>query len=512
VLLESLLCAGRVEGIVKPISHLKGFAMKNRIFLLTGTVLMVFLGFTIPSPAIADSIWTANQTISPSGQSSNVPSIALDASGQATVVWVANDGDFSVIQSSRKSSTGTWSVPVVISLANQNSYDTQVVVDSNGLATAIWVGLTESGGWANVQSSHSSNGGAWSTPVSLSSAVNVTSPKLVVDTFGRAVAIWHGYDGTFYKVQTSNSLHGGAWSTPVTLGAIDRNSYWPKVAVNSSGEAVAVWLQESDSGLVVDSSRSLSGGAWTSGVDISGVGLDPSSPTIAIDSLDRKIAVWSVVVGGKNIIQTSYALSGGAWSSPVYISGLGADSYTPGIAIDSSGRANVVWIQVGVSGHLEIETSNSIGGVEWSPPQGISTPSLDSGDPIVSIAGTGRAFAIWHSFDSTTSSCSIQVTDSLNGGSWATPVNLGSCGDDISRVSFSTTLSGKAIAVWDSNAIGAPNIQKSELNEPVDTVPDIQLAATGSNIEVLLALLTLGLATVLIGFVLMAKKRTNISI
>jgi hypothetical protein len=473
--------ASSLKKFVKPISQAKGFKMTKRVLALAIATITFFIAINSATIANADSIWSSPETLSMAGQSSNSPTIALNQLGGATAVWTGNDGSFSRIQASQMTSAGSWGPPVPISLAGQDSHDAKVVVDSTGLATAVWTGLTELGGWSNLQSSHSLNGGPWSTPVSVSNGINATVPDLVVDTFGRVVAIWHGYDGVNYHVQTSNSLRGGTWSTPVALGVSDKSSYWPKVAVDSAGATVAIWLQDSDTGLIVESSRSENGGSWSTASLLSVAGIEPSFPSLAIDSAGRNVAVWFSSIGGKNVIQSSTSLAGGSWSVPVNVSSLGFDSYGPKIAIDSSGRATLVWHQVNSAGHLVIEAATSISGGDWSTPLALSAPAIDSGDPLVSISGSDRAFVIWHSFDPATSTCTVQVTDSLNGGSWATAMQLGSCGDDISVMSLASTIGGRTFAAWDSNATGTNAIQSTSLNEPAPIIPAPSLASTGSS-------------------------------
>jgi Ca2+-binding RTX toxin-like protein len=71
-------------------------------------------------------------------------------------------------------------------------------------------------------------------------------PQVAFGGSGNAIAIWYSSDGTNTRVQASVRPVGtGVWSTPVDLSEAGEDASVPQVAVDGSGNAVAVW-QRSD--------------------------------------------------------------------------------------------------------------------------------------------------------------------------------------------------------------------------------------------------------------------------
>ena len=66
---------------------------------------------------------------------------------------------------------------------------------------------------------------------------------IAVDSKGNAVAVWYQYDGTFYRICASRYVSGSDWGTPVYLEANTGSASSPQVAMDSAGGATAVWCQ-----------------------------------------------------------------------------------------------------------------------------------------------------------------------------------------------------------------------------------------------------------------------------
>ncbi len=73
------------------------------------------------------------------GQSAVEPSIAIDADGNAVIVWRYNDGTDQVIEASDRPAGGGFSSPEVISGAGNDSFEPDVAIDAAGNAVAVWV-------------------------------------------------------------------------------------------------------------------------------------------------------------------------------------------------------------------------------------------------------------------------------------------------------------------------------------------------------------------------------------
>ena len=78
--------------------------------------------------------------------------------------------------------------------------------------------------------------------------------KVVVDGDGNILVVWQSYDDTtgIFAIKSSRfdtSLGtGGEWVSPVTLSDAGSSAFWPDLAINDSGDAVAIWSYDDFSG------------------------------------------------------------------------------------------------------------------------------------------------------------------------------------------------------------------------------------------------------------------------
>ena len=114
---------------------------------------------------------------------------------------------------------------------------------------------------------------------------------LVAGPNGDAVAVWP--DGKWSLVAARYSGTSKKWNTAVTLSTPARQAYYPRVAINSSGNALAVW-SEADSLNPERQELWFAGYApttntWTERALLATNG---SQPDVALDSAGNAIAVW----------------------------------------------------------------------------------------------------------------------------------------------------------------------------------------------------------------------------
>jgi hypothetical protein len=288
--------------------------------------------------------------------------------------------------------------------------------------------------------------GVPSAPVDLSaSGQDANSPQVSVDSTGLAIAVWNRSDGSNYIIQSSTSQSGGTWSTPVDLSASGQSAYNPQVSVDSTGLATAVWFRSDGSNYIIQSSTSQSGGTWSTPVDLSASGQTAYDPQVSVDSTGLAIAVWTRSDGSKNLIQSSTSQSGGTWSTPVDLSASVQDAYNPQVSVDSTGLAIAVWTRYDGSKNL-IQSSTSQSGGTWSTPVDLSTSGQDANSPQVSVDSTGLAIAVWTRYDG--SKNLIQSSTSQSGGTWSTPVDLSTSGQSAYNPQVSVDSTGLATAVW----------------------------------------------------------------
>src|SRR4051794_7247105 len=87
---------------------------------------------------------------------------------------------------------------------------------------------------------------SWTSAADLSSGYDDYSPAAAIDKNGDAVVVWFRSepDGYHSEIEASIRNGSGAFGAPVRIDSGDWLATDPRVAMSSSGEAVAVFTQE----------------------------------------------------------------------------------------------------------------------------------------------------------------------------------------------------------------------------------------------------------------------------
>jgi hypothetical protein len=276
------------------VSFLQADGVKPRVWVTSAT------------PA---SVWSAPAYVDLTGGA--LPDVTLAANGHAVVTWVESKGpSTAALWASRNAGAG-WTMPVLVSadtgLVGQSI---RVVADASGNTTAVWTQMIASR--AIVRSARLNDAsGAWSTPVSLSSGMRDASvADLAGDSKGNAVAVWY---------ETNDGVHANrfnaataSWAGPVDVATklTQAVSGEPRVAIGADGDAIAVWTQipADMAAKRVFAAHSTSTG-WGTPV---GLMTDPNAYTteaavIAVNASGEATAVWQQ--------QTDSPAAVGIWAS-----------------------------------------------------------------------------------------------------------------------------------------------------------------------------------------------------
>ncbi|MDD3519066.1 MAG: hypothetical protein PHQ14_12015 [Chromatiales bacterium] len=147
------------------------------------------------------------------------------------------------------------------------------------LACLLWAGVTPAIA-------------AWSTAGLIDAGANdAYTPQIALDGSGNAVAVWQQHDGAAWRVY-ANRWDGSAWSGAVLIDAGAINVYDPQVAQDGSGTAVAVWRQSDGANNRIYANR-WDGSAWSGATLIDAGSNDAYTPQIALDGSGTAVAVWS---------------------------------------------------------------------------------------------------------------------------------------------------------------------------------------------------------------------------
>ena len=243
-----------------------------------------------------------------------------------------------------------WQAPVNVA---ETGSDPQIAFDGQGNALALWQSF-EGGDkeeWV-LESAFMPIGGTWQAPVTVSAPDFAGSSHIAVDARGDAVAVWDGWSHGFLSPRTVQSAFrpaGGTWQTPVNLiGEAEerdqpKGASEPGIAVDSQGDAVAVWAWEFG-GSVIQAAFRAAGGSWQAPIDLSAFDEYAKNPDVAFDEQGNAIAVWSLESsGGSYVIQSAFRPAGGSWQAPIDLSGQMRGAYDPQVAVNEQGDAVAAW-------------------------------------------------------------------------------------------------------------------------------------------------------------------------
>jgi len=194
-------------------------------------------------------------------------------------------------------SSPRWLPPRDLSAKGADSVIPDVSVDSRGTAIVVWAQARDSS-WT-IEEVERPPGGPWTAPRALSvPADHVASPQLAIGG-GNVVVVWNRYDGKNLIVQAaSRDAKTRAWSAPTSLSTPGRDAQAPRIAVNSRGDAVAVWASVGLNGWTIQAASRTAGGAWQSAVPLDSPQAGTTAPDVVVDDTERAVAVWAATAGG----------------------------------------------------------------------------------------------------------------------------------------------------------------------------------------------------------------------
>jgi PKD domain len=347
--------------------------------------------------------WQASVPLSSATAIMPMPQVAVDARGDAVAVWESYiAGEPFVEAATRTGFTGAWQAPVKLSSLGVIGLRPDLAVNARGDAVVVWqsdVGI--------VEAASRPAGGAWQTPAILTnSAENLHPAEVGIDASGEATAVWEGQVGAEVRIVAASKPAGGAWQTPVTLSAAGNNANEPRVAVNARGDAVAEWERPSGEELIEAATKPASSATWGGPAPLTkpetGKG-EPGNQQVAIDGQGDIVAVWGRFNSTHETIEaTEGHVSSSVWQAPVALSPPGANvEEHPAVAVNEQGNAVVVWERSNGANEIVEGASGLASSGSWQPAVALSAAGQSAREPQVALDPQGNAAAVWSRFDGT---------------------------------------------------------------------------------------------------------------
>ena len=410
---------------------------------VAGLVCCLVLGGGAGS-AWAAPAWLAPQDLSAAGQDAYDPQVAFDGQGNAIAVWSRFDGTNFIVQAAGRAAGGSFGAPQDLSAAGQKAGFPEVAVDGQGNAIAVWSRFD--GTNFIVQAAARAAGGSFGAPQDLSAAGQKAGfSQVAVDGQGNAIAVWSRFDGTNFIVQAAARAAGGSFGAPQDLSAAGQGAFNPQVAFDGQGNAIAVWHRFDGTNTIVQAAARAAGGSFGAPQDLSAAGQKASFPEVAVDGQGNAIAVWRRFDGTNFIVQAAARAAGGSFGAPQDLSAAGQKAGFPEVAVDGQGNAIAVWQRFDGTNFIVQAAARAAGG-SFGAPQDLSAAGQTANDPQVAVDGQDNAIAVWSRSNGT--NIIVQAAARAAGGSFGAPQDLSAAGQDAHVPEAAVDGQGNAIAVW----------------------------------------------------------------
>jgi hypothetical protein len=216
-----------------------------------------------------------------------------------------------------------------------------------------------------------------------------TTPEVAFDGAGDAFVIWQAFVNGATRVQASErSASTGSWAAPSEIpGASGREILHLTLAVNAAGDAVAAWREGSEDSppaLVQAAVKPAASGAWSSSQTLSKVGALAGFPKVGLDASGDAVAVWQQPVRtspficqaehcswpAPTVLMATHSATSASWSpSRTFASG-----DEPQIAVNPAGNSVAAWV-AGDRNELIVQAATqSAVGAAWNGPEYVSAP------------------------------------------------------------------------------------------------------------------------------------------
>lgn len=300
--------------------------------------------------AAAAQAWGTAQAVENNPGFADAPQIAMSGVGNAIVVWRQFDGAQNSVWANRYvAATNLWDPAQLIETDNTGGASApQIAVDGSGNAIVVW---QQSDGvrtniWANRYMAATDT---WDIAqiIETDNAGDASGAQVAMESAGNAVAVWHQSDGSRTNIWANRYSPGTGWGVAQLIevdNAGDADAV--QVGIDSNGNAMAVWEQFDGARFNIWANRYAAGTGWGLAqlleTDNTGHAV---SPEIVVDASGNAVAVWSQFDGTRFNIWANRYRAGG-WSVPVLVEVDDAGSASnPHAAVNGSGEVTLVWQQ-----------------------------------------------------------------------------------------------------------------------------------------------------------------------
>jgi len=392
--------------------------------------------------------------------------VAMSANGDAVAAWLENDPGLSINSVwavHYSAAVNAWSEAKLLDSGAQSAYKPKVAMDANGNAMVIW--MQQLGIEFNASAARYQVGSGWEAAVLLeneNSAVNGGFPQsdIAMDDAGNAIAIWSQRTGVQSFIYANRYTAGQGWSTAVSIDPdipeqIDA-SFNLRVAMDSNGNAIAVWSNIKSTNIRT-SHYTASSNTWSPAPQELGPGIQPD---VAMSNDGSAIVVANSRKNSADLFKVAawhyHVNSGWDTTAKILDEGRAAEAEsTVRVAMNATGNAVAAWSQLDSTGLVSGFANHFKHGSGWNGPvliEANDTEAIGSDGIDIGMDSSGNAIAAWRQ-ESRTGSPTDNWANRMSAGTgtWSTPTLLEPVASQLSVPHLATNANGRAVAVWFQN-------------------------------------------------------------
>ena len=295
--------------------------------------------------------WGTATQVSTGAVGASFPVLAIDAAGNAMVAWPEGSSFATFHLMARRLEAAGWGAVQQVDSAAGGASRPSLAVDASGNVTVVWVQQNATGTGADVWANRFVAGTGWGTATMIeANDRDASNPAVGSDAAGNVMAVWVQSDDTNPVTNTSsvysNRFSAGSWGTATLVKGGAPFAWDGAIAMNASGDAVVVWQE--DDGF---DGASVWARGYAAGVGGTPLRIDDQvtvravSPQVGVDASGNAVAVWSQ--GGH--LWTNQATAGTGWGTAADIDLGTSGANQPQLAVDATGNAIAVWQRQGTS-------------------------------------------------------------------------------------------------------------------------------------------------------------------
>jgi hypothetical protein len=190
----------------------------------------------------ADGGWSAPRSVSDRHEfCGGNHRVAIDARGDAIVVWLAQRGPTTFVETATRAADGRWTPRRIVARAPIIEESPQVGMDMRGDAIVVWSAPALVGGRTTISARIRPAGHGWETARPIpQSPTNGGAPSLAIDARGDALVAWQDRRG----IEAAVRLAGGHWQKPYTVSGHEGTNTGagdPLAALDARGDGLVAW-------------------------------------------------------------------------------------------------------------------------------------------------------------------------------------------------------------------------------------------------------------------------------